>query len=168
MDQRGDDCYECCSGFCHEGEVVRVGDDSVHGPVQEHGDVTLQAEVVLLVEDAHDFADDQVEQQTGLLTSFFEPGHHGDGHEREAEVKEGGGALQPQHLVELLEVAKALDAQFGHQLEVDAGLGLLDVDEGHVLHGTPLLVDSGGLEVVVDCCVAAALADEAVLEFACE
>ena len=70
--------------------------------------------------------------------------------------------------VELLVVPNAEYQQLGHELGVDTGLSLFDVDECDLLHRLPGFLLSGLLEVVVDGCVSAPLADEAVLENARE
>ena len=76
------------------------------------------------------------------------------------------GFLQPAKLLELLVVAQSLDAELGHQLEVDTGVGLLGVNEGHVLQGLAAFVRAGKARLVVDGSVGATVAYEAVLKFA--
>ena len=68
------------------------------------------------------------------------------------------------HLVKLLVVPNTQHEQLGHNLGVDARLGLLNVDEGYLLDGTSGLELCGLLEVVVHCSVSASLAHEAMLE----
>ena len=118
------------------------------------------------IEDADDHADDEVEEEAGLLAALLEPVLDGDRHQLEAEVKERGGVLETADLVELLLVTEVLDAELSHQFKVDARVGLLDIDEGHVLYGFSAFVGAGIAHLVVDGGVGAALADEAVLELA--